>query len=80
MLDQVWVADQLLVDNDGTIRKHELNDGSIALKKGMHKIKLIYINNIVGGWTTDWNEIALKMRNATDSDYKLVADESLFYN
>ncbi len=76
--DQVWIADELIIDNDGTTRKHEINDGALALKKGKHRLKIIYLNNINGGWPTDWNTVNLKIRKSDTKEYTPVTSNMLY--
>lgn len=75
---QVWIADQLVIDHKAAITKHE-EDGSIVLKKGIHKIKIVYLNNVIKGWASDWDTVALKYRKTTDPEYQMVTKEMLFH-
>ncbi len=77
--DQVWIADQLVVNNDGEVKRFSRNDGAIALRKGKHALKIIYLNNIIGGWPSDWNTVQLQYRNAKEASFKNVKPEMCFY-
>ena len=49
-LEEVWVGGKLLVNNGGEVKRHSRNDRSIALEKGMHELKLVFLGHIIGGW------------------------------
>ncbi|MDY8135141.1 family 20 glycosylhydrolase [Aquimarina sp. 2201CG5-10] len=76
--DQVWIADQLLIDYKTPLKKHPI-ESSIALKKGKHKLKIVYLNNVYKGWATDWNTVELKYRKASDTDYQVVDETMIFH-
>ncbi|TSE10572.1 family 20 glycosylhydrolase [Aquimarina algiphila] len=76
--DQVWVADQLLIDYKTPLKKHP-KESSIALQKGKHKLKIVYLNNIAKGWATDWNTVELKYRKASEMNYKEVDEHMIFH-
>ncbi|WP_394746987.1 family 20 glycosylhydrolase [Spongiimicrobium salis] len=74
--DQVWIGDQLLIDYKEDIKRHP-KDASIALAKGKHKLKIIYLNNVTKGWASDWNTVALQYRKASEIDFETVGHELL---
>ncbi|WP_438712589.1 family 20 glycosylhydrolase [Aquimarina muelleri] len=76
--DQVWIADQLIIDYKDALKKHP-KENSIALQKGKHKLKIIYLNNIAKGWATDWNTVELKYRKASEVDYHTVDENMIFH-
>ncbi len=69
-VDQVWIAGKLIVNNDGQVKRFSRNDGSIALAKGKHAFKSIYLNNIIGGWPSSWNEIKVNYRKSSQSNFE----------
>jgi hexosaminidase len=77
--DQVWIDDKLLINNDGEVKRDSRRDGSVALAKGKHHLKIIYLNNIVGGWPSDWNIIQLNYRNAKEKAFKKVEPSMCWY-
>lgn len=77
--DQVWIADQLVVNNDGEVKRFSRNDGAIALRKGKHTLKIVYLNNIIGGWPSDWNRIQIQYRKAQDPSFRKVKANMCFY-
>ncbi|MHA7056250.1 family 20 glycosylhydrolase [Aquimarina sp. M1] len=76
--DQIWIGDQLVIDYKKVIKKHP-EESSVALKKGKHKLKIIYLNNIVKGWASDWNTVELKFRKESDKDYQIVDEHMIFH-
>jgi hexosaminidase len=66
--DQVWIAGQKLIDDKGPIKKHG-KTASIVLGKGKHKLKIIYLNNIVKGWASDWNTVELLYKKPNESEF-----------
>lgn len=77
-LDQVWIDDQLVINNDGFVKRFSQNDGSMALAKGMHKLKVIYLNNVFRGWASDWNTVEVKFRKSTDEAFEPIAADMLY--
>ncbi|UNZ00075.1 family 20 glycosylhydrolase [Zhouia spongiae] len=77
--DKVWISDSLIIDNGKSIRKHP-KQGMIALEKGLHKLKILYLNNIRKGWATDWNSVALLFRaHDDDTTYYKIKPNMLYH-
>lgn len=76
--DEVWIADSLIIDNNKSIKKHP-GQGMIPLQKGLHKLKVYYLNNVKKGWATDWNKISLFYKRYGDSIYNKV-DQTMIYS
>ncbi len=53
--DRFYIHDRLLISNEKEVKKHSRNDATIALGAGIHPVKFIILNNIVGGWPQAWN-------------------------
>ena len=60
--DQVWIDDRLTIDNDGEVKRYSRADTSLALEKGLHKVRVIFIYNVIGGWNTIRNKPEVEMR------------------
>ncbi len=71
-LEEYWINGKLLINNGGEVKNHSRKDASIALLKGKHKVKLIFLNNIVGGRPASVNGIRIFYRKKNDPDFKLV--------
>lgn len=76
--NQFFIDDKLLVDNDGTICKYSRNDATAVLGKGSHPIRIVFINNIVGGFPHKWNSLEIQMKKV-DSEQKLQQIPSKMY-
>ncbi len=61
-LDQFFIAGELLIDNNGEVKRFSRNNSTIALRKGKHPVKLVYLNNIMGGWPQAWNGPKVQFR------------------
>lgn len=60
--DELWIDDKLLISNVGEVKRHSRNDASTALAKGLHKIKIVFISNFLGGWPSYWNNSAVQYK------------------
>lgn len=76
--DQVWIDDALVINNDGFVKRFSQNDGSKALAKGMHKLKVIYLNNVFRGWASDWSKVEVKIRKSTDEKFSTISSEMVY--
>ena len=50
--DQLWVDGKLLIDNGYNIMRNSRLDSELALEKGAHSFKVVYIYKVLGGWNT----------------------------
>ena len=48
--DQVWIDGKLLIDNGYNVKRNSSRDAELALEKGIHQFKAIFIFNVLGGW------------------------------
>lgn len=76
--DQVWIDDDLVVNNDGFVKRFSQNDGSKALAKGLHKLRVIYLNNVFRGWASDWNTVEVQIRKSTHDDFRPITSEMIY--
>ncbi|MBD1426940.1 glycerophosphodiester phosphodiesterase family protein [Sphingobacterium arenae] len=67
---QLWVADQLVVDNDGSHNERR-RDGKIALKKGYHRFLIQYFDDYMG----EVLQVGISSRDLTEM---LIPDKMLF--
>ena len=68
--DEVWIDGRLLVDNRGEIKKNFRHDGSLVLEKGIHHIKVVFLSNVNGGWTTGRNKGEVLIRKSPEEKWK----------
>jgi hexosaminidase len=45
-----------MIDNRGEIKKNFRHDGALVLEKGIHHVKVVFLSNVNGGWTTARNK------------------------
>nr|WP_319401523.1 family 20 glycosylhydrolase [uncultured Carboxylicivirga sp.] len=74
-LDQFYIANQLLIDNNGEVKRFSRHNSTIALRKGKHPVKLVYLNNIIGGWPQAWNGHKVQFRLWGDDEFTTVSAE-----
>ena len=78
-MDELYVGGVLLIDNDGEVKRHSRNDASIALNKGLHPIKIVYLNNVYGGWPQEWNGVRINYKNVNDEKFEELKPENFVY-
>ena len=71
-VDQLYVNGKLLVSNEKEVKKHSRNDASVALAKGLHRVKMVVLNNVTGGWPLAWSGVELRYKKLTESEFKVV--------
>jgi hexosaminidase len=62
--EQVWIDGQLLIDNKGEVKRFSRHDKSVALAKGLHALKVVFLGNITGGWPSNWDSGNVEIRPA----------------
>lgn len=76
--NQVWIDGQLLVDNSlMACPRYSPNNAEIALSKGLHNIKVVFIGGIFAGWPTYWDDASVSIRPAGGS-WKKIDGSMLF--
>lgn len=78
VFDQLWIDGELLIDNGSEVKKHTRADNSIALQKGGHAIKIRFLSNVHGGWTTARNRGDILYRRADETDFHTVRTDRLY--
>lgn len=77
--DQVWIDSKLVINNDGEVKTNPRHDNCLALAKGLHPVKFVFIANITGGWPSWWNDLNLQMRKDNAQQFTAVSDTQLFH-
>lgn len=54
-MDELQIDGKVVLSNDGKLIRHSHNRTSLALEKGKHKFRLLFINNNIGGFPRVWN-------------------------
>lgn len=77
--EEVWIDGKLLINNRGEVKRFSHNDSSMALSKGLHEIKIVFLSNIIGGWPSTWDDGNVLIRRADDSKFETIAANQLFH-
>lgn len=76
-VDQFFIGDKMLINNDGEVKRHSRNNSTIALQKGKHSIKIVFLNNIIGGWPQAWNGPVVRFKKQ-GSDKFITANGEMY--
>ncbi|MFA6832747.1 MAG: family 20 glycosylhydrolase [Bacteroidaceae bacterium] len=71
-VDQLFLDGTLVVNNDGEVKRFSRHRAQKALAAGKHEVKIIFLNNIIGGWPTAWNGVKVLMKKVSDKEFKTV--------
>lgn len=77
--EEVWIDGKLLVNNGGEVKRFSRNDNSVALAKGLHEIKVVFLGHIIGGWPSNWNDGSVKLRKADADKFTKITPEMLVH-
>ena len=75
-MDQLFIGERKLIDNDGEVKRYSRNDASIALQKGLHPIKAVFLNNVYGGWPHIWSGLGINYRKQGADKFQPIPAES----
>lgn len=78
-LENVWIDGKLLIDNGGEVKRFSRHDKGVALQKGLHQLKAVFLGHIVGGWPSNWNDGSIKIRNVKAKDFTPISAEMLVH-
>lgn len=78
-LEEVWLDGNKLIDNGGEVKRFSRHDTSIALAKGLHEVKAIFLGHIIGGWPSNWNDGSIKLRKADSDKFQPITADMLFH-
>lgn len=78
-LEEVWIDGKLLVNNGGEVKRFSRNDSSVALAKGLHEIKVVFLGNVMGGWPSNWNDGSISLRKANAEKFEKITGDKLFH-
>ena len=76
-LEEVWIDGKLLVNNGGEVKRFSRHDSSIALAKGLHEIKAVFLGHIIGGWPSNWNDGSIKLRKEGQDKFTKITGDML---
>lgn len=78
-LEEVWIDGQLVIDNNGEVKKFSRRDKSMALAKGLHQVKVVFLGHIIGGWPSNWSEAQIRLRKSDAAEFTTVTGDMLSY-
>lgn len=78
-LEEVWLDGKLLVNNSGEVKRFSRHDNSVALAKGLHELKVVFLGHIIGGWPSNWNDGGILLRRSNENEFTAVKAEDLWY-
>ncbi len=67
-LNELWLDGKLLISNDGQCKRFSRFDAGVALKKGLHPIKIQFLGNIIGGMCSFHDDGSVYMRRVDGDD------------
>lgn len=74
---EVWIDGWLLINNNNEIKEYSHHDGSMALARGYHQIKVVYISNITGGFPSAWSSPYVLIRKSNEKKFGVVGSGML---
>lgn len=77
--EEVWIDGKLLINNGGEVKRFSRHDTSVALGKGLHEIKVVFLGHIIGGWPSNWNDGSVKLRKADAKKFTKITPEMLVH-
>ena len=77
--EEVWIDGKLLINNGGEVKRFSRHDSSVALAKGLHEIKVVFLGHIIGGWPSNWNDGSVKLRKAGAEKFETITHAMLSY-
>lgn len=78
-LDQLWIDNKLVISNEGEVKATSSHDTSLALAKGLHPAKMVFLANIIGGWPGWWSDLSIEMRKDTNKKFEKITKSMYFH-
>ena len=75
----VWIDGKPVVDNEGEVKRYSRSGISVALAKGLHPIKVMWMGNIIGGWPSNWNYGGVMIRREGSEKESPIQAQDLYY-
>lgn len=77
--DQVWMDGRLVIDNGSDVKKFSRHDNSLALKAGLHELKVVFLSNVIGGWYSSRGHGDLMYRRMDEEEFHTFRENRVFY-
>ena len=78
-LEEVWIDGKLLINNRGEVKRFSRHDNSIALAKGLHEVKAVFLGHIIGGWPSNWNDGSISLRRSDEAKFQKIEGNQLWH-
>ena len=78
-LEEVWIDGKMLINNNRQVKRFSRSDKSVALSKGLHELKAVFLGHIIGGWPSNWNDGSIRIRKSDSERFVRIRPEQLFY-
>ena len=65
------------MNTGGEVQRFSRLDSSVALAKGLHEIKAVFLGHIIGGWPSNWNDGSIKLRKSDAKEFTAITPEML---
>lgn len=75
--EEVWIDGKLLISNAGEVKRFSRHDSSVALGKGLHEIKTVFLGHVIGGWPSNWNNGGIRLRKADAEKFTPITADML---
>jgi hexosaminidase len=75
--EEVWIDGKLLINNGGEVKRFSRNDRSVALSKGWHELKVVFLGHIIGGWPSNWNNGSVQFRKSDAANFARITPDML---
>ncbi len=63
--NQLWIDGELLIDNSNmAVPRYSPHNAQMALAEGYHRVRVLFIGGIFGGWPTYWDDATVNLRPA----------------
>ncbi|MDR3267638.1 MAG: family 20 glycosylhydrolase [Tannerella sp.] len=78
-LEEVRIDGKRLISNQGETKRFSRHDHSVALAKGLHAFKAVFLGHVIGGWPSNWGDGSVNLRKSDAGAFTPVKAEQLFY-
>lgn len=76
---QVYIDGNLQIDNSGVYAPRDTRENvELALAHGLHRVKVVFMGGVFGGWPTYWDAGDVHMR-PSGGEWKRIAPEALYH-
>ncbi len=78
-LEEILLNGKLLISNKNEVKRYSRNDTSVALSKGMHELKAVFLGHVIGGWPSNWDDGNILIRKSDEPEFKVITPDMLWH-